>query len=771
MPSPFRHCLTNLLALALVVAARSETAPTVRRYCLSCHDAETQKGKIDLESILADDPAVHSDIWERATRQMRAHLMPPAGKKQPDEQERQSVITSLESRLDVATVDHPNPGRTSTIRRLTRTEYQSAIRDLLDLDVDAITLLPQDELSHGFDNVTVGELSPTLLDSYITAAQRIAKLAVGGALRGAGGETIRVRPDITQEQHVEGLPPGTRGGILINHHFPQTGDFEVQVRLTRDRNEHVEGLREPHELVFLLDGKPATNFTVKPPKGQDHQHVDDHLKLRLPATAGPHELGVTFVQTGASLQETIRQPYNTHFNFHRHPRLTPAVYQVSIVGPFDPKGPGDTPSRRRIFFERPKSSEDEPACAKRIIAALMKRAWRRAINDADLEQTMAFYRDARKEADFETGIEAALSAILVSREFLFRVEQDPANAKPHTPYRLADVQLASRLSFFLWSSIPDDELLDVAIRNELHDPQVLAQQTQRMLRDPRAQSLVTNFASQWLYLGNLDSITPDARLFPDFDDNLRQAMRRETEMLFEEVLHDDRSVLDLLRTDHTFLNERLAKHYGIPHIYGSEFRRVPLESSAHRGGLLRQGSFLTVTSYATRTSPVIRGHWILKNLLGTQPPPPPPNVPALDGVISESLPIRERLAKHRADPACASCHAVMDPVGFALENFDAIGRWRDVEGGRAIDAGGGLPDGSTFDGVEGLEAGLLAQPEIFVTAMTEKLLTFALGRGVEPSDAPAVRAIVRKAKKDGFRLSLIISSIVQSPPFTMRSTL
>ncbi|HUR55442.1 MAG TPA: DUF1592 domain-containing protein [Gemmataceae bacterium] len=457
--------------------------------------------------------------------------------------------------------------------------------------------------------------------------------------------------------------------------------------------------------------------------------------------------------------------------------MTPAVDQISITGPYDARGAENTPARRRLFVCRPEGerpeqgrakASNEDACAKTILTTLMRRAYRRPVVDADVERVLPLYREARRGGDFDAGIESALSAVLVSREFLFRVERDPAGVAPKTAYRVNDIELASRLSFLLWSSIPDDELLDAAERGDLRKPDVLAKQTRRMLADPRSQSLVTNFASQWLHLRNLDSITPDGRLFPDFDDNLRQAMRRETELLFEEVLRDNRSVLDLLKTDHTFLNERLAKHYGIPHVYGPRFRRVDVEQ---RGGLLRHGSVLTVTSYATRTSPVLRGKWVLENLLGTPPPPAPPNVPALeDNTVSASLPVRERLKQHRANAACASCHNFMDPPGFALENFDAVGRWRATEEGQPVDASGGMPDGSTFTGVRGLEEALLKRPELFVGTLAEKLLTFALGRGVESYDGPAVREIVRKAKSAEYRFAAVIEGIVASPPFQMRAS-
>ena len=763
---------TALLASGGTNLAARESAGAVRamveEYCLDCHDSEVKKGGLNLAVILPEDVSEHSESWEMVVRRMRAGQMPPAGKPRPREDTYASVVSTLENGLDRAAAARPNPGRTDTLRRLTRTEYRNAIRDLLALEIDTAALLPADESSHGFDNVTVGELSPTLLDRYISAAQKISRLAVGGARRSPGGDTIRIRADITQEERVEGLPPGTRGGALLRYTFPQDGEYELQLRLARDRNEDVEGLKEPHEIEVLLDRAQVQTFTVQPPPGRKgFENVDAHLKFRLPVKAGPHELGVTFLKNPASLLETLRQPYAAHFNFHRHPRISPALYQVSITGPFDARGPGDTPSRRRIFIAQPKAHDDEEACAEKILSALLRRAYRRPVSDADLQRPMEFFRDAH---DFDAGIEAALSAILVSREFLFRVEQEPAGLAPRTPYRLSDLELASRLSFFLWSSIPDDELLATAARGELHQPAVLAQQTRRMLADPRAQSLVSNFADQWLHLRNLDSITPDGRLFPDFDDNLRQAFRRETELLFETVLREDRSVLDLLRADFTFLNERLAKHYGIPNVYGPHFRRVALAPDSARGGLLRHGSILTVTSYATRTSPVLRGKWILENLLGTPPPPPLPDVPALDdNSVAATLPVRERLAQHRANAACASCHDFMDPAGFALENYDAVGRWRTLEEGRPVDASGGLPDGSKFTGVAGLEAGLLARPEIFAGTLTEKLLTFALGRGVEPADAPAVRAIVRTAQAGDFRFSALVAGIVASPPFQMRN--
>jgi hypothetical protein len=754
-------------------------AALVQEYCVSCHDEDKKKGELSLETIAGDDVARHPDVWEKVVRKLRVRQMPPLGKERPDDATYDAVIASLETSLDRAARASPNPGRTATIRRLTRTEYRNAIRDLLALDVDVSSLLPADDPSYGFDNVTTGDLSPTLLDRYVSAAEKISRLAIGRPGRSPGGETIRIPPDLTQEEHLDGLPVGTRGGAVVRYTFPQDGEYEIQIRLRRDRDELVEGLSEPHDLELLLDRERVQLFTVKPPQPEagssappSHEVVDRHLKIRAPVRAGPHALGVAFLKKPSLLLETARHPYQARFNSYRHPRTQPAIYAISIVGPYAAEGPGDTPSRQRVFGTPAGTAAgrtDDEAAAKRILAALMRRAYRRAVTDADLQGPLQLYRNARADGDFEAGIEMALSGVLVSPQFLFRVERDPAGVPANAAYRVSDTELASRLSFFLWSSIPDDELLDVAIAGKLHEPAVLDRQTKRMLADARSQALVSNFASQWLHLRKLDSITPDMRLFPDFDDNLRQAFQKETELFVESILRADRSVLDLLRADYTFVNERLAKHYGIPHVYGSRFRQVALDGNSWRGGLLRQGSILTVTSYATRTSPVLRGKWVLENLLGVPPPPPLPDVPALkDTTVDGSLSGRKRLAEHRTNPTCAPCHNLIDPVGLALEKFDAIGRRRSVEGGAPIDASGALPDGSGFADVQGLEAALLRRPELFVSAFAEKLLTYASGRGVEYYDAPAIRTIVREARPQNYRMSSLISGIVKSQPFQMR---
>lgn len=737
-------------------------------FCTGCHSADKKKGDLDLESILDADIGKHSEVWELVVRRLTARQMPPPSRRRrPNETEYKETISSLVKQLDALAVRKPNPGRVATFRRLTRTEYQNAVRDLLGIEIDATALLPQDEESHGFDNITVGTLSPSLVDRYITAAQKISRLAIGTPLKRPDGATFRVPADYTQEKHVPGLPIGTRGGTVVPYNFPVDGEYAIEVRLSRDRNEHVEGLRGQHKMEILIDRALVKEFTIKP--SRHHDKIDQHLKVRTFVKAGPRKVGATFRQKSHSLLENKRQPFEASFNFHRHPRRNPAVFQISITGPFKARSTGDTPSRKKIFITQPRKGQNEETVARDILANLMKRAYRRAITQTDLQQPMAFYRAGAKAGGFEAGIESALESILVNPSFLLRVERDPAQHAGDV-YPISDLELASRLAFFIWSSLPDEELLDLAIANKLRNTRVLENQVRRMLADERAGNLVSNFASQWLHLRNLDSVVPDLRLFPDFDDNLRRAFRQETEMFVGSVFREDRSVLDLLKSEYTYLNGRLAHHYDIPGVFGSRFRRVALEPGHRRGGLLRQGSILTVTSYATRTSPVIRGNWVLDNIIGTPPKPPPPDVPALeDNKVDADLPIRERLAEHRKNPACASCHDAMDPVGFALENFDAVGRWRRFESGREIDSSGGLPDGQVFDGVEKLEEGLLQRPELFVRTLSEKLLTFALGRGVEAHDAPAIRKIVSGARADDFRFSSIIVGITKSVPFQMRS--
>jgi hypothetical protein len=769
-----------ILAAAAAQPGDSTNRATVNQYCAGCHNDRTKSGDLALTAFDVDNPVEHPEIWEKVVRKLRGRMMPPPGRPRPDEKTYDQLISYLEKSLDTAAAANPNPGRTETFRRLNRTEYQNAVRDLLSIDVDVTSLLPKDDASYGFDNVGVAGLSPTLLERYLTAAQKISRLAIGTPVRTPASNVLVLPPDLTQEDHIEGLPFGTRGGTVMHYMFPVDGDYDIQVRLMRNRNENVEGLTEAHDLEVTIDGERAALFTIKPQRSAigggayySDQDVDKNLKLRLPVKAGPHSLGASFILKTEALIETERQPYVAHFNMDRHPRVQPAVYSISVTGPFDATGAGDTPSRKRIFVCRPVRVTDEDRCATNIISTLARRAYRRPVTNDDIRMPLAFYKDARKDGDFGTGIEMALRAILTSTEFLIRIERDPPNLPPNRPYRISNLQLASRLSFFLWSSIPDDELLDLASRDKLSDPAVLEQQVRRMLADPRSQSFVTSFADQWLYLRNLAAVGPDPRLFPDFDDNLRQSMRRETEMLFESVMREDRGVMDLLGANYTFLNERLAKHYGIPNVYGSNFRRVTLSDDSIRGGLLGQGSILTVTSYGNRTSPVLRGKWILENILGTPPPAPPANVPPLrdNPTVGKVLTMRERMAEHRANPACAGCHQLMDPIGLSMENFDAVGRWRNRgEGDTAIDSAGLLPSGATFAGVAGLKQALVAQPEAFITTLTEKLLTYGLGRGLDPYDAATVRAIIREARKNDYRFSSLILGIVKSTPFQMRKT-
>ena len=763
----------GLAAISPVRSAAATAAPhqrLVSEYCVACHSSGAKVAGLDLETASSRPLTDSTAIWERVVRKLRARQMPPLGSPQPDEAVYTEVLASLTDELDAHAEKAPDPGRTDTFRRLTRREYQNAVRDILALELDLSSVLPPDQSSSGFDNITVGDLSPALLESYVAAADKISRLAIGRPIDVLAVETVKRKPDVTQEWHVDGLPIGTRGGMVFQHTFPLDAEYEIRIRLARDRDEQIEGLRVPHQVELLLDRERIRLFEVVPPRHiGDHSSIDKHLKIRLPVKAGPHEVGVTFLKKPWAVLETDRQPYQAHFNVYRHPRVQPAVYQVSILGPFDATGPGKTPSRERVFVCRPAIPADEDACARRILAGLMRRAYRREVTEDDFKSPLEFYRSGKAADGFEAGIEMALSSVLVSPEFLFRVEREPPGIGSDSVYTVSDVELASRLSFFLWSSVPDDELLGTALRGELSRPEVLERQVRRMLRDERSEALVSNFAAQWLHLRNLDSAKPDMRLFPGFDDNLRQAFRQETELLLQSVMQGDGSVLDLLSTDYTFLNERLAKHYRVPHVYGSWFRKVDLDETSRRGGLLRHGSILTVTSYSTRTSPVIRGHWVLENLLGVPPPPPPPNVSTFDQeVIDSSLSMRDRLEAHRANPACSGCHSLMDPLGFALENYDAVGRWRESEGTEPIDAAGNFPGGSEFRGVAGLEQALLERPELFVGTFVEKLMTYALGRVVEHYDAPAVRKILREARPDGFRFSQLVLGIAKSKPFQMR---
>jgi mono/diheme cytochrome c family protein len=749
----------------------------LNRYCVSCHNERLNTAGLALDRLDVDAVAANTEVWEKVVRKVRARAMPPAapGRQRPDEASYDSVASYLEASLDRVAASVPEPGRTDTFHRLNRTEYQNAIRDLLALEIDAASLLPADDASHGFDNVNVGGLSPTLLDRYLSAAQKVSRLAVGSPVRAPGAHTVVLPADLTQDDNVDALPYGTRGGTTFRHTFPVDAEYSFQIRLTRDRNENLEGLNASHDLEIAVDGERIKLFSLAPRRGRQNANgdyeglgPDPELTARAPVKAGPHAVSATFIKKPPVLSEATRQPFKADYNG----RDQAAIFSVSVSGPYNPTGPGDTPSRRRLFVCRPAKPSEEAACANTILATLARRAYRRASTSEDVRELLAFYKEGRADgAGFEAGIEMAVRAVLTSPQFLFRIEHEPVAAAPNSIYRISDVDLASRLSFFLWSSIPDEALLDAATRGQLSDPAILERHVRRMLADPRSETLVSNFAGQWLYLRNLQAARPDPRLFPDFDDNLRQAFRRETELFFESIKQEDRSVLDLLGANYTFVNERLASHYGIPNIYGSHFRRVALPADGPRGGLLGHASVLTVTSYANRTSPVQRGKWVLDNLLGMPPPPAPGNVPPLKDAATAGkvLSMRERMAEHRSNPACASCHQLMDPIGLATENFDAVGRWRvKSESGDPVDASGALPDGRAFEGIVGLRRALLDRPELFVTTLSEKLLTYALGRGVDYRDAPAIRAITRDARATDYRFSSIVLGVVKSTPFRMR---
>jgi mono/diheme cytochrome c family protein len=749
----------------------------VNRYCVTCHNSRLKTAGLALDTLDLERVPADAEIWEKAVRKLRVGAMPPVGAPHPDQGTVDGLVSWLESTIDRAAADSPNPG-SPALHRLNRAEYANAIRDLLALDVDAASLLPPDDSSGGFDNnADVLGASPALLEHYLTTARKISALAVGDPTIGAGTETYRVRGDTSQDVHVEGLPLGTRGGLLVRHSFPLNGEYVIKVKLLETTLGSIRGLEYPHQIEVLLDGvriHVATvggdaDFSASPVNATDVVNdVEARLTLRAPVKAGPRTVVATFVQkTSAENAGRMQQFLRTTVDTTDHTGL-PHIESVTIAGPFKPTGPGDTPSRRRIFVCRPRSASAEAPCASRIISTLARRAYRRPASPSELARLDAFYKAGRAEGGFDAGIERALRAILASSKFVFRIEREPKNAAPGAPYQLSDLDLASRLSFFLWSSIPDDELLDVAVRDQLKNPTVLERQVRRMLADERSSALVENFAGQWLQLRNLRSSVPDQNEFPDFDDNLRQAFRREVELLFESIVHEDRNPTDLLTADYTFLNERLANHYGMTNIYGSQFRRVTIMDEA-RKGLLGKGAILMVTSQPDRTSPVVRGKWILDNLLGTPPPPPPAAVPPLEesrGKTPRTL--REQMETHRASPACAVCHKLMDPLGFALENFDAVGAWRTRDAGATIDASGQLMDGSQVDGVVTLRRALLKRSEVFISTFTEKLLTYAVGRGLDYHDQPAIRRMVREAGREDYRFSALVMALVRSAPFQMR---
>jgi hypothetical protein len=782
----------------------AEHAATVERYCTSCHDDIERTAELSLQSLPLETVAAHPVEWEKVVRKLKAGMMPPVGEPRPPAEATLQLASWLETELDAAAAANPNPGRTEPFHRLNRTEYRNAIRDLLHLDVEVGELLPADDVSYGFDNIAgVLKLSPTLLERYLAAADKVSRLAVGTPSQFVNIDWFRVPDDRSQEKRLPGLPFGTRGGTSIDYHFPADAEYMIAAELARDLNEQMPMYAEEQQLEIAIDGERVALFSLPavplvapsaanndpnaPAISQivqrfqlsregraERNRADADWRVRVPVSAGQHTVTATFLARTAALDEPARLPFERPYPAGVNiPETRTGAYlrAVEISGPYEAAGAGETASRERIFSCRPgdqAAAAEAEACAARILSTLARRAYRRPVTDDDVAPLLGFYRDGAEQG-FDAGVQLALKRLLVSPEFLFRVEQDPEGAAPGSVYTVSDLTLASRLSFFLWSSIPDDELLAVAERGELRNPAILERQVRRMLADERATAFTENFAGQWLYLRNLDAVVPVQSVFPDFDDTLRQSLKRETELFFGSIVQEDRSALDLLRADYTFVNERVARLYGLPNIKGNHFRRVTLPEDSPRRGLLGHGSILTVTSYPHRTSPVVRGKWILENLLGVPPPPPPPDVPELeDSSEGETLTMRERLAKHRANPSCATCHNLMDPLGFALENYSAVGVWRTIdETGAPIDAAGTMPDGTSFASVADFRAAL-ENSELFVMTLTEKLLTYGLGRGVEAYDQPAVRAIARGAAEHDYRFSALITGVVQSPPFQLR---
>jgi mono/diheme cytochrome c family protein len=795
--------------------AATSSAAVLKQYCAGCHSERTKSGGLVIDPAAVANVGAGADQWEKVVRKLRTQSMPPPGAPRPDAASYERVAAFLEAELDRAEATRPHLGKLPLTHRLSRTEYRNAVRDLLALEslpreVSIDYLLPPDNISSGFDNIAdLLFVSPSNMERYLDAARKISRLAVGDPAMPVMVNIHRLDPEHPQDERVDELPFGTRGGIAVRSEFPVDGTYVVRVDV---------GAAQGHDLEILVDGERVALRSlgggggrgaraVDAPPGQPDPSDPDPtppsvarpavagraaapgdaagpagaagaggaraggraapaapLEFPLTLKAGPKLIGVAFVQRTEARDEATLRPRM------RSRGTQPAINGVTISGPYNATGAGDSPSRRRIFVCRPSSTADEIPCARRILSTLARRAFRRPANETDVRDLLPFFERGRQEGGFDLGVQKALERLLVSPQFLFRIEREPITVAAGTAYRVSDLELASRLSFFIWSSIPDDELIDAATAGRLKDPKVLDQQVRRMLADPRSESLVTNFAAQWLYLRDIAAKQPDEILFADFDETLRIAMQRETELFIGSVFRENRSVLDLLNANYTFLNERLARHYGVPNVKGSFFRRVTFPDGSVRGGLLGQGSVLTITSYSTRTSPVLRGKWVLENLLSAAPPPPPADVPSLktETAPGKPLTLREAMVQHRAAPACAGCHARMDPIGFAMENFDAVGRWRERDGQQPIDATGVFPEGTKFEGIPGLKKELLRQPEQFVGTVAERLLMYAIGRNLQYYDAPTVRAVMRDAEPTKHTLASLVLGVVKSRPFQMR---
>jgi uncharacterized protein DUF1592/uncharacterized protein DUF1588/uncharacterized protein DUF1587/uncharacterized protein DUF1585/uncharacterized protein DUF1595/cytochrome c len=752
----------------------------VREYCVDCHNS------VDLTADLSFDHADFAhvgqkpDVWEKVVRKLRAGMMPPADRPQPPAEARTNMISWLEQRLDRAAAASPDPGP-SLLRRMNRAEYANAVRDLLHLDIDSKSLLPPDDSAYGFDNIADAlGTSPVLVEQYLGAAGKIASLAVGDPDTGPAAQTFKIPQDESQTIPVVGMPLGTVGGGKAHVVLPLDGDYRLDVTFFKSNLGAMKGVELPHQVEITVDGERVHLATIGGADDfaalmQNITEAADAMSKRssttVKLTAGEHDITVGFIHDGATLGSARLQPFLRSSQDNLDVSGHPHIQTLTVTGPYNPTGPGKTASRERIFVCHPAASTEEKRCASEILSKLARRAYRGMDTEEDLNELLAFYQSGREQRGFESGIETAIERALSSPKFLFRIERDPPSAAPGSVYPLPDIELASRLSFFLWSSIPDDELLDLAHDGKLANPKVLKEQVTRMLADPKAHALVDNFAGQWLYLRNLDSFQPNSSGFPDFDDNLRQGFKKETELFFESIVKEDRNVVDLMTANYTFLNERVARHYGIARVYGPQFRRVELEDEA-RWGLLGKGSVLMVSSHTDRTSPVVRGKWVLENVLGSPPPAPPQVVPKLDEVDPKGvMSVRQRLEAHRKNPVCAGCHATMDPIGFALENFDAVGAYREYEkgvGSARVNASGRLTDGTEVNGAIELRHAILRNPEIFVSTVVQKLMTYALGRGLSGRDMAIVRGIVRETASDDYRFSSIVLAVVESVPFRER---
>jgi mono/diheme cytochrome c family protein len=762
----------------------------VNKYCLGCHNAHTANpaDPVNLEGTAFDDLLGHARTWERVIRKLSVRAMPPPGMPRPTEAEYAGFTGWLAASLDHAWEGKSTPGR-FVVHRLNRAEYANAIRDLLAVDLDVSDLLPTDGAEFGFDNIATSlKTSPLLLEGYVTAAQRVAAMAVGDPKVKPGTTEHSISREFSQNGYIDGLPLGTVGGTVVHHVFPADAEYKLSGRLVRGVQEGyagVEGNEVPYTFVITVDGTEVYTAPVGGPKDDEMQAadlaaaqpvIDKRMTGRVRVTAGPHDVGFTWKERPFQLQDVWEPSRRDSQEVHMVAGL-PKLRTVSIDGPYNVRGVGEGPSRERLYVCHPTAALDETACAIKILSNLARRAYRRPVTAADIEAPMSFYKRSREsKGNFDDGIRAGVARVLSSPYFLYRIEKDPPGVRPGTAHPVSDIELASRLSFFLWSSIPDEKLLDLAAAGRLREPGVFAAQVHRMLGDERSDALVENFTGQWLQLRNLEAkVVPDLLMFPDFDDNTRKGFRKETELFFGYILRDDRSTLELLNADYTFVDERLARNYGIKGVYGPQFRRVKL-TDPNRRGLLGQGSILAMTSVATRTSPVFRGKYVLSTFLNTPPPPPPPNVPSLDesnkGASTAAKTVRAQLELHRKNQPCAGCHRVIDPAGFALENFDSVGRWRDKDpDGAPLDVAGTLADGTQVNGPVALREAILSRPDAFVTVVTEKMLTYALGRGLEPSDMPVVRRIVKKAAQNDYRLSSIVMGIVESAPFQMRAKL